>query len=951
MSETAENGSLRKAVSPAAVSPLHATPPGTPARSEVGDNENREEKTIAICRFFVRRHKLAFVMVIGVKLDLQLDFNGVPLQLTDHPTYLRVLAWNNKDEDGTVLGKDTDSATIGERSRPADSLMLFYLSDGGGTVFTKERLEAILEVENRLLAVPDFSDVVGTLYRASQVPQLEQILQFHLGKDAIVSSTVATSDITRSLLYMGYPLAGYDLKVSNTTEQLETIRKFLVDHFLNILEDTMENGVRDMDFLFYSSQLVTHDLLNQVLKDMFLAAGSLVFIFLFVLFMTRSLFITGFGIFSIISSFFITNFLYRFIFRYSYFGIFHVLSIFIILGIGADDIFVFMDTWRATAHARFSSLEARRAASATLYTSLTTMAAFFSNALSPLLAIQSFGLFSGILVFVNYMAVILFFPTVIVMYHKHWETWTWPCFRCCGSDNSHDVTPADGERHHPIVRLFRGPFFSLATHRWMRWAVLVACVCVIVLFSTFAAKIKPDEEQTKFYQDDHHYGKATQLASSAFKPSSEDNVIEVYIIWGLKQQDLSACDKSDRFCKGQADFCTKLRALPDNEVNRLYVRRNGVSNQLEVQCFVERVNAFMEVEGNKSQYPSRPADLKLPTTETKLQTLVQYNPAVFNTTSLPPLFYRYFETVLGYWLHNAYTRDPSYYDYTAYSSLLGEGRDHFDTQPVASSPGSYWATRLLYAAVVVNTTLKASSMGYTNGIPIVEAWDEFVQKEMDSMPGSLSGGFQCTPGKGGSNPWHFLYVQKELTDTAVQGIALGITLSFVVITLATKNIITGVLATLDIGLVTVSVVLESLNLSLVVGLAVDYVVHLAEGYHVSPAPDRITRVRDMLEHVGISILSGALTTLGAALFMFAAVIVFFLQFGIFIFATIGFSLFYALFGFSIIMGIVGPERDQGSLLPAFRWLRFRLRGKRSHHVECKNCHGKGFHDAAADLPA
>ena len=72
-------------------------------------------------------------------------------------------------------------------------------------------------------------------------------------------------------------------------------------------------------------------------------------------------------------------------------------------------------------------------------------------------------------------------------------------------------------------------------------------------------------------------------------------------------------------------------------------------------------------------------------------------------------------------------------------------------------------------------------------------------------------------------------------------------------------------------------VFECINLSLVVGLAVDYVVHLAEGYHASSAEDRLTRTRDMLEQVGVSILSGALTTLGAAMFMFGAVIVFFVQ--------------------------------------------------------------------------
>jgi predicted RND superfamily exporter protein len=142
------------------------------------------------------------------------------------------------------------------------------------------------------------------------------------------------------------------------------------------------------------------------------------------------------------------------------------------------------------------------------------------------------------------------------------------------------------------------------------------------------------------------------------------------------------------------------------------------------------------------------------------------------------------------------------------------------------------------------------------------------------------------------NPWHFLYVQKELVDTATQGIAVGISLAFLVITMATMNVITGFLATLNICVVTVSVVgmipmvgwklgmLESLNLSLVVGLAVDYVVHLAEGYHSCPSADRLARTHYMLDHMGVSILSGALTTMGAGAFMFGAVILFFLQVGV-----------------------------------------------------------------------
>jgi hypothetical protein len=71
-------------------------------------------------------------------------------------------------------------------------------------------------------------------------------------------------------------------------------------------------------------------------------------------------------------------------------------------------------------------------------------------------------------------------------------------------------------------------------------------------------------------------------------------------------------------------------------------------------------------------------------------------------------------------------------------------------------------------------------------------------------------------------------------------------------------------------------VLVSLNMCLVVGLSVDSVVHLSEGYHMAQEKDRKGRLRRSLERVGMSVFSGALTTLGASLFMlFAQIQVFF----------------------------------------------------------------------------
>lgn len=188
------------------------------------------------------------------------------------------------------------------------------------------------------------------------------------------------------------------------------------------------------------------------------------------------------------------------------------------------------------------------------------------------------------------------------------------------------------------------------------------------------------------------------------------------------------------------------------------------------------------------------------------------------------------------------------------------------------------------------------------------------------------------------------------------GILIGIFLALVILVLATTNTIVGLIATFVIGLISCTVlgvismigwklgVQESLNLTLVVGLAVDYVVHLAEGYIALENETRSNKVRYALSRVGVSILSGACSTLGASIFMLAAKILFFVQFGLFIVCTVGFSILYSLFLFSTVMALIGPEGQKGSLLPVGRKIRAVFRGQNKRHSDCVFCEGKGYYE-------
>ena len=100
----------------------------------------------------------------------------------------------------------------------------------------------------------------------------------------------------------------------------------------------------------------------------------------YIIYHTQSIFIGVLGQLHVLVSFPVTWFLYRVIFQFKYMGMLNFMSMFVILGIGADDIFVFVDAWKQAqleGPAVNKNLKTRlhwawnRAASAMLITSLT----------------------------------------------------------------------------------------------------------------------------------------------------------------------------------------------------------------------------------------------------------------------------------------------------------------------------------------------------------------------------------------------------------------------------------------------------------------------------------------------------------------------------------------------------------------------------------------------------
>ena len=90
--------------------------------------------------------------------------------------------------------------------------------------------------------------------------------------------------------------------------------------------------------------------LDEILILLFMDMGfimvALLFVFCYFVFHLKSKFLSAIGISIVFLSFPFSAVIVQGIGRVSYFGTLQVVAIFLVIGIAADDIFVFIDAWR-----------------------------------------------------------------------------------------------------------------------------------------------------------------------------------------------------------------------------------------------------------------------------------------------------------------------------------------------------------------------------------------------------------------------------------------------------------------------------------------------------------------------------------------------------------------------------------------------------------------------------
>ena len=208
-----------------------------------------------------------------------------------------------------------------------------------------------------------------------------------------------------------------------------------------------------------------------------------------------------------------------------------------------------------------------------------------------------------------------------------------------------------------------------------------------------------------------------------------------------------------------------------------------------------------------------------------------------------------------------------------------------------------------------------------------------VEKKIDNLVQTANNGAPATAKSLRISAQKFVQnsSEQDLVNNVVRGLLITFPIVFVVLLFATDNWILATLASISIGFVVVSTLgsiftfagwelglTESIASIMIVGLSVDYTVHLAHMYTFAGEHEGFETRSERFEYavltMGVTVLGGGITTLGAGVFLLGCQVTFFFKIGTLLVLTVLFSLYFSLGFLMPLCHLIGPQGNTGRFL-------------------------------------
>jgi len=183
---------------------------------------------------------------------------------------------------------------------------------------------------------------------------------------------------------------------------------------LPYLQDEGKTGDLPVKVWYTGEGIESLETLQTLFRDVALATGSMGFVLLYLVFHTRSFFLGLIGLLVVMMSVPLAYVIFAVIAGTQTMTIASFLSLFLIVGLGSDVVFVYTDFWRDAERHDTTEKDRiiwvlRHAGKASLATTATTAVSFFANLASVLKPLREFGMFMGLCVSFAWILVTLIY--------------------------------------------------------------------------------------------------------------------------------------------------------------------------------------------------------------------------------------------------------------------------------------------------------------------------------------------------------------------------------------------------------------------------------------------------------------------------------------------------------------------------------------------------------------
>ena len=695
-------------------------------------------------------------------------------------------------------------------------------------------------------------------------------------------------------------------------------RTFYEDHLES--QQTVDNGIVQLVTVGFQ----THDFIKYVLFEKYLfhdliyfgLAGLLIALFTLIYLLSFTL-VIGMLI-NIFLSFGFAYFLYYYVGQMAFFPFINLLALLVLIAIGADDVFVFYDTWLRvkaehptwTRDQRMSSTFSH-AIMSIFVTSFTTAAAFLANVVSNIIAIQCFGIFAALVIAANLAMMVTVMPAIVVGSEAYSA-----CAYCpCSASTFGAYYRIPKEVYSWVAARYKNVFHTaiptVISHAWrfcIAIGLAIGLAALVIVFYKPALK-PPSTKEFQLFNKDNLLEKWDLDFKNRFPAeiayANKQQWILVTILFGFKATDLgnrlNPDDKTKSLSRDAVfnvdhnETMDWLRTFCNSTQNAPFKGSNSKS----VSCILSNYDMHFFVVNFAciTIYSMTPSTNK-PSWYTKRD---RFDARCCGRTEMDIL------SSCVEWLHQQRLMQRVKPFISRSIRMFRNGSPVYDKK---SNDSFIFGYRL---HVLTNLSY---SLSYEDMRTNYDIMSSFMRTQLKSAPDGLRSGFFS-----GNQFFEFYDLQHSLATGTMTSVGLSVVLSFLVLLATVRNVLITIYAMLTIVLsiacTVASIVLmgwklnivESITIMLAVGMSIDFTIHYSVVYQLSRETTSAGRTRTTIERVGSAVAAGAGTTFCAGAAVLNCSVDPYRKLGVFLVLVIVFSWVYATFFFLSLCHAIGPVND------------------------------------------